>query len=81
MASRDFFPVNVRLRAITNLHCQSPICAFIHQSVGKRSVRLSVDTVPAMFYTHALFQSLSGGRLNGTSSLLTYIMINSVVPL
>ena len=36
----------------------------------------------AMFYTHALFQSLSGGLLNDTGGLLTlYIMINSLVPL
>ena len=35
-----------------------------------------------MFYTHALFQSLSGGLLNDTGGLLTlYIMINSLVPL
>ena len=85
ITSRDFFRDSVTVGPTLTCIARAPYVRLFINLSEKRSVRLRrycYYLYQAMFYTHALFQSLSGGLLNDTGGLLTlYIMINSLVPL
>ena len=85
ITSRDFFRDSVTVGPTLTCIARAPYVRLFINLSEKRSVRLRrycYYLYQAMFYTHALFQSLSGGLLNDTGGLLThYIMMNSLVPL